>query len=632
MDNYKRTNSIPVMLLVDDGGDGDTFHMSDVEAAADAKRRCLVGQPMYIYDLHITSDSGDGWLNSPYSMMMRQLTTTFDCQVTMQAQQQSGLFKVEPYYAKDGNPVALYTDPQNRDVVWDTGNYMRLVGYGGVYRGHYVTGATELLVNKDKVPYISSTNEAIGTFRVDRDCRVIVLWPYRSSPAFPVPTWVSRDYKLWDLKDRYNYDVPHDSLHDIKDYYTATDASYSQNLVRYKAYIRDIHAVNGVGTFSLGGGAVSGQNLFYMAFVIGDPAQDGDQPDPYIRPVKASTMHEGFDFFVSQLCPPDLHYFGTAGDGTNQSGLDQVQIRLDQGSWQTVSFNSGSGTFAYDPSNLADGTHTLQARACDHAGNWSNVGSSQLALDTMPPAMQIDAPTSFTWSRTPLSATWSTTSTDLLTSLGLLIRTDKTGAITNTYIGSGTSISAAGRYILKVSGRDQAGNGSPVAQTAFGIDLTTPSLSVGGTTQTTQASVTLSGSVQDYESGLANIQYRRTSANSWSDVSTFTYNAGTGQLDYQFTVNLELGVQTIQVRAVDACGNERLLEYAVERVSDGGGLWPFLDLFKGKRLEQDSIFEAGHESPAHDRRGNRKTWLLSASTRDCLMPSRRLYANNWASY
>lgn len=79
---------------------------------------------------------------------------------------------------------------------------------------------------------------------------------------------------------------------------------------------------------------------------------------------------------LSNLAPT---FEGTANDpGTTPSGLSNVQVRVDSGSWQPV---SGTTFWSYTPSSdLSEGSHTFEFKAVDNKGNESTITTISLTL------------------------------------------------------------------------------------------------------------------------------------------------------------------------------------------------------------------------------------------------------------
>jgi cyclophilin family peptidyl-prolyl cis-trans isomerase len=88
----------------------------------------------------------------------------------------------------------------------------------------------------------------------------------------------------------------------------------------------------------------------------------------------------------------NLTVTGKAAD--DRSGLASVQVSVDNGAFQNVSFNStGAFTFttSFGTTGGSDGKHNLRFRATDKAGNQSSIANASFTLDTFvtPPSVNL---------------------------------------------------------------------------------------------------------------------------------------------------------------------------------------------------------------------------------------------------
>ena len=65
------------------------------------------------------------------------------------------------------------------------------------------------------------------------------------------------------------------------------------------------------------------------------------------------------------------------------SGIDRYEVKMDSGTWSNV----GNITSYTPASSLSDGSHTINLRAVDKAGNVGNAQSANFVVDTTPPTM-----------------------------------------------------------------------------------------------------------------------------------------------------------------------------------------------------------------------------------------------------
>lgn len=86
---------------------------------------------------------------------------------------------------------------------------------------------------------------------------------------------------------------------------------------------------------------------------------------------------------------------GVAQDST--SPIEAVEYRVDGGEWSAAlaidgSFDSPGEDFSFTTAALADGSHTVQARAADAAGNISAPAADTFAIDTTAPTLALEPP------------------------------------------------------------------------------------------------------------------------------------------------------------------------------------------------------------------------------------------------
>ncbi len=109
-------------------------------------------------------------------------------------------------------------------------------------------------------------------------------------------------------------------------------------------------------------------------------------------------------------------YSGTAADAL--TNVIDIEYRVDGGTWTDVDAFTSAPTvnFTFTTPVLVDGTHTIEVKAKDVAGNWSSIASDTLAVTSVVPP-----PSDFTISVSPTSGSvvrgGSTTTTVSLTSI-----------------------------------------------------------------------------------------------------------------------------------------------------------------------------------------------------------------------
>jgi uncharacterized cupredoxin-like copper-binding protein len=241
-------------------------------------------------------------------------------------------------------------------------------------------------------------------------------------------------------------------------------------------------------------------------------------------------------------------FTGTAAD--SGSGVSEIAVKVNDGTWSTDGVSSNGAAFSAVVGGLSEGTHVVWIRAFDRVGFQGGPSSRSLTVDLTNPSMRIDQPTSFTWDNAPITLLWSSASSDLNTSEGILWRTPFGQTVaTSSVVACGSAATLDGVYRLDVRGWDLAGNVSATTSTAFGIDATSPVVALaceqGGLTSATTLNFTVA--VTEAESGIDSVEYS-TNTVRWIEVA----EAG----GYAFTVaGLADGVHVIRARATDVAGN-----------------------------------------------------------------------------
>jgi hypothetical protein len=138
-------------------------------------------------------------------------------------------------------------------------------------------------------------------------------------------------------------------------------------------------------------------------------------------------------------------------------GLDKMQLSNDNSNWTDPETYATSKLWTLTD---GDGQKTVYARFSDKAGNTSGPASDTIILDTTPPVLSIDAPT------TP-------TNKDIVLSYSATDNLTPSGEITIS--GDGSPYIKEGDYNITLSAKDKAGNVS-TASVSFGIDKTPPAI------------------------------------------------------------------------------------------------------------------------------------------------------------
>jgi hypothetical protein len=269
--------------------------------------------------------------------------------------------------------------------------------------------------------------------------------------------------------------------------------------------------------------------IFRTADVAGNQSQETrtikvDTTDPVITETITGTSGAG-GWYVS-----DVTVDTAISDST--SGVFGEEMRVDGGAWIPV----GSPT-------LTDGTHTVEYRVEDEAGN---IGSRTVAVnvDTTPPIASASA------TGTMGANGWYTTNVELdLTSSdttsGVAVVEYQDGGLWSPYAAAITL--ANGTHDIRFRVTDTAGNVTLTAPTTYRVDTTPPDMdsALSGNINAdgwSNGTVELTGSADDLESGLLSFEVNINGAG-WVDAAA---------ADLEFTSD---GIYEIRCRATDTAGN-----------------------------------------------------------------------------
>lgn len=234
------------------------------------------------------------------------------------------------------------------------------------------------------------------------------------------------------------------------------------------------------------------------------------------------------------------------------SGISHFALRVDNGPWYIV---DGGSQALQALVSLPEGTHTIEVKAVDKAGN-EGTAKITITVDTTPPAITPLLPEIDAMLRdVNVNATW--TAVDAVSGVErTLVRMDDGPWLD---IRTGTShlfrYQDVGDHILTISSVDRAGNRA-VLTIPFQIDDQPPALTITHPLNNAQLAIhdlTVSWTVSDVGSGLRNITVLVDGVD--------LFDAGTAS---QFTIRgLVDGTHTIKVTATDLAGNVDTDEIAV---------------------------------------------------------------------
>jgi hypothetical protein len=220
-------------------------------------------------------------------------------------------------------------------------------------------------------------------------------------------------------------------------------------------------------------------------------------------------------------------------------------VKLDNGSWTTVSASSNGYTF----SAVADGAHTLYVRVIDNAGNMADASIS-VVVDTTASIVTIASPSSGSMiASSSVTVTWrgSDSGSGIANYLVNLDGGSWTtlSSTTSSYTFSGL---AQGTHAVTVRAVDKAGN-TKDASVSFVVDTVAPSITITSPTSgsTVASSKPTIAWTDSDASGIAYFQLMR-DGGAWVQLASSTTS-------YTLVDALAQGSHTVTVRAVDNAGN-----------------------------------------------------------------------------
>jgi chitodextrinase len=254
--------------------------------------------------------------------------------------------------------------------------------------------------------------------------------------------------------------------------------------------------------------------------------------------------------------------------GSDNVGVTRVEFYVD-GALAATSYSSPF-SFQWKTTGLADGSHWLDARAYDAAGNYGTSGTTSINIangggstgDSTPPAVSILAPLNgITVSG---SVTVSATATDNVGATKVEFSVDGSLLATSTSAPYGfawdASTASAGSHTITATAYDAAGNSSTTSVTvsvAAPADTTQPTVSFASPA----AGATVSGTIQVQASASDNVGVSKVELSvDGSLTDTLTASPWTFSLD---TSTLANGSHTLSMTAYDAAGNSSSAQISV---------------------------------------------------------------------
>ncbi len=144
------------------------------------------------------------------------------------------------------------------------------------------------------------------------------------------------------------------------------------------------------------------------------------------------------------------------------SGVANIAYRLDGGTWQAYGM----------PIHIDDGTHTMDIRATDLAGNVGNLTSAPVDVDTRPPVLAVTSPSGIL-STSDVQISW--TANDAVSGIsGYILSVDgeiaQSGSFSSSAVNETVSLHVSdGTHLVRVRVMDAAGN-TAVSEVSFVTD------------------------------------------------------------------------------------------------------------------------------------------------------------------
>jgi hypothetical protein len=161
---------------------------------------------------------------------------------------------------------------------------------------------------------------------------------------------------------------------------------------------------------------------------------------------------------------------GSASDDTGGSGLNEVDIQIDSGSFVPATISGTTWTFSTVV--LTDGTHTITAKATDKNQNSALSSPISITIDTTSPTITL-------LGTNPVDVAQGTSYTDA----GATATDD--GAFVNVVTSGSVDTNTVGTYTLTYTATDPAGNKATLTRTVNVKDMTPPVITITGSNPAT---------------------------------------------------------------------------------------------------------------------------------------------------
>jgi hypothetical protein len=299
----------------------------------------------------------------------------------------------------------------------------------------------------------------------------------------------------------------------------------------------------------------------------------------------------------------------STGNDISINTVTSVQYRVDGGSWDNATamdgtFDSQTETFTFATPALSAGSHVIELRAGNSAGNWeSSFAVHSVVLDLTLPTASINTQPGFVNSLAAISGTASDDLPGELQEVQVQIRNVSAGYYWNGIgwssseawqVASGTvnwdyalpSLQDGITYEVKARAHDKAGNVSSAATQSFVFDTSHPTVTIEDVPPFVNSLTVVSGSAGDTSPGvvdkvqvqLANLDEETYwSGSDWTSNAVWLDASGVEPWAYDLPA-MENGTTYIfQARAIDGAVNESSLvseRFVVDTEQPGVALDP----------------------------------------------------------
>ncbi len=226
------------------------------------------------------------------------------------------------------------------------------------------------------------------------------------------------------------------------------------------------------------------------------------------------------------------------------SGLEKVEVRLDDGDWEISMANSTTIP------NVDEGTHTVQVNATDKAGNW-DMDEVTFGVDGTPPEITLLSPENgFVYDTGSVEASWEVTDDGT----GVDVDTVEYKLDTSPWADAGAAVGtmtlpplSEGTHSFSMRASDLAGNDAAVETVSFTVDTVDPTVVIDSPTD---------GDTLDIADVLVEYTVDGTGTSATVERSVDGSPWESAGMVSTLVESLAEGLHTVDIRATDEAGND----------------------------------------------------------------------------